>query len=263
MVKILNTFSASSEEHAPGCHEVTFKFYSNPIRLDKDTVFTVGVRNLFYKHAIRNITSSFGNNKFYYTGKNGVRRTLTFPNGVYEASDINRFIQSSLDQNGDFTLLDTQEKVYDIQLGINKPTGRFEFVIKPGASVDFTPADTFRDLLGFNAQLLTQEFSQAPNGPNIQPVNELLLHCDIIDACSINNSKKADVRSGTYGVYQLHGTANAYICADTTNIRYAPVRVTSSLSSIRWWFTDRQLRNVDILSDNEFGFSIDFEIIGN
>jgi len=74
-------------------HDFTIKFPS-PIYLDSGN-YKAALKNISMSYSWYNIDASYDNNKIRWRKKTEEAwKTLTFPNGMYDYKDINRFIQS-------------------------------------------------------------------------------------------------------------------------------------------------------------------------
>jgi hypothetical protein len=128
---------------------------------------------------IPNISVTLNNNKFYIEHLT-VDYVITIPTGLYSVSDLNntldREILAATGLSGlvDFAPDNATQKV---ELTINQA----------GTQIDFTQSDTFRDVVGFNSQLVPAVVSTGiytQLGDNIAQFNTIdyfLLHSDIVD----------------------------------------------------------------------------------
>jgi hypothetical protein len=78
--------------------ELVYKF-PNSVNL-KDKYISVVSISIFYSWY--NITDNFNDNKLIYTWPTGTTYTVTIPNGLYEISDINAFLQFTFIKNGTY-----------------------------------------------------------------------------------------------------------------------------------------------------------------
>jgi len=245
-----------------GCDEMELLFQDN-IEFKHNEDYYIGLRFFNFKNAFLNISSSIGNNKFYYTNTSATSRSITFPDGAYTWIDINRVIQRQQLADGDYTTDATSgEKTYDITLGVHSAQMRFEMRVSTSASVDFTQSDTFRDLLGWGSSTLTDLYNIAPSVPAIETVETIFLHCDMIDH-SYFGSSNSNIKVGTVmesipvrvppSAIQQNG--------EHQQITYLPMKRHSKIQSIRFWVTDTNNNRVGALSNNEFAMELQFMIV--
>jgi hypothetical protein len=66
-----------------------------------------------------NITAAYRNNQFSYTWVDGTIHQVIFPDGYYEVSQINEFLQFTMIQNGHYLLTSAGDFVYLLEMVIN------------------------------------------------------------------------------------------------------------------------------------------------
>ena len=150
------------------------------VRVDEATVWN----NVF------NISTVLGNTQLYVL-ENGVNRVVTIPNGSYSVNSLSQTIDREYVALGGSTGL--------IILQGDQPTQRVEITLDgtiagTGAQLDFTPADTFRDVIGFTAILvpavptttLLQQLGANEAAFNV--IEFFQIHADIGQGIRINNT---------------------------------------------------------------------------
>ena len=88
----------------------------------KDKYIAVSSISMFYSWF--NITAEAQNNTFTYTWTAGATTTtfsVVIPDGLYEISDINNFIQYTCIQNGTYWISSTGDNVYPFEIIVNAP----------------------------------------------------------------------------------------------------------------------------------------------
>ena len=117
------------------------------------------------------------NNKLYIEYK-ATPYILTIPEGQYTLSTLSDAIERLLVNAGapSGTL---------IKLSADLPTQRVEIICgDAGVEIDFTQADTIRELLGFNSAVLTStlagQYFLGDNPAKFNAVNTLLIHSNIV-----------------------------------------------------------------------------------
>jgi hypothetical protein len=255
-------FYKESAEGTSTCDEITIDL-KDPIVLDTNKQYAIGIRYFSFKNAFLNISAAFGNNKFYYhSGSSAADRTITIPDGVYSYADFNAVLEKEQTANTDYTVDTNGNTIYDVVLGINSARMRFEFILQTSSTIDFTQADTPRSILGYASAVYSDAYSTAPNIPNIQTVTTIYLHSNLIHGTYYStNSDSKVIKSDIYSSYFVTNAPSAYKIYDSSNIRYVPIRPTQNLYEIRFWITDAENVRVSGLTNKEFHFKLDFEII--
>lgn len=103
------------------------------------------------------------NSEFYFT-YNAVAYQISLPTGLYSLNDIQSSINLGLQNIGPAVPSNLFSFI------ANNATQRVTIVFNGIAQIDFTQGDTFRDILGFNAQLVPNVLSvpgQNVTAPNI------------------------------------------------------------------------------------------------
>lgn len=155
----------------------------NPlIQLNKSKNYEMALVSLETYYSFPNIDSS--NNKFRYSPDNGATWiTIQVPEGSYEITDINAYIQAIMKDNGHY---DSANNSYYITLEANNNTLRSVLTIASGYEVDFTIASSIRTVLGFNSQIYTEGRNESESVVNILSVNSIRVTTDIISSSYVN-----------------------------------------------------------------------------
>lgn len=179
--------------------------------------------------------------------------TVVIPQGLYDLTGLNQAVLNGLENQGartdnsgetlplvTFTADDATQKVI---LRLNYPN----------AYVDFQPANTARDILGFDAQQVGPNISApvnilADNPAEFNTVNYFLIHSDLVNqGIRYNNQYNQtiaqvliDVSPGSQIVSTPFNPAksNAQALAGTAR------------TNLRFWLTDDQQRAVNTNSEN-------------
>jgi len=191
------------------------------------------------------------NDKMYITGPDTAdvitNYVITLPQGLYDLSGINAAIARELEIAGakidpdPLITLSPDEATQRVQIRFNYAT----------VSIDFTPNDTFRTILGFNSQVYTP----VPNNPVLAPnvaafnrVNYFLIHSDLTNkGIRFNNNYNQ-----TIGQVLIDVAPGSQIVSRPFN----PARINaqelagSSRTNLRFWITDDEDRRVN--TNNEY-----------
>jgi len=144
-------FSSAEENGAVKLNQLGNKFQVQllePILIPSSTLYaTVEVVGANIWNTSPNISIFFNNNHFYVS-YGAISENIEIPDGLYGITELEGFLQREFLNRG------LPEDL--LQLSANDATQKtvitFNYV---GVSVDFTPNDTCRDVLGFNSQVIT------------------------------------------------------------------------------------------------------------
>lgn len=165
--------------------------FPSPIDLTGEWELSLIKANLWY--AWYNISAEKGNNIVRYYNGTLFRPNIVIPDGQYTLDQLNDFIQSQMNANGDFTLDTAGQPVYDIIIEPNFSTLRTNITLTNGYQLDLTLSDLYL-LLGFT-QILVTTSGDGPFVANINDsINSLIIHCDLVSGnASYANSTKSDI----------------------------------------------------------------------
>ena len=96
---------------------------------------------------------------------------LTFPSGVYDYDDINKFIQSKLGP------LTSGGSTYGVNILFNLTTYKVYIKLENNYWIDFNNSGNFGDLLGFHKTKILKASAYASTFPNIVLSNIVLTIC--------------------------------------------------------------------------------------
>ena len=160
--------------------------FNPPIQLDKTKKYEMALVNLDTYYSFPNIDSS--NNNFKYSPDNGESWfTIAIPEGSYEITGINHFIQRMLKQNGHF---DAVNDTYCVTLAANSNTLKCILEIAPNYKVDLTMENSIRTVLGFNRLIYSTGYNESENIVNILNISSLNVTSDIIASSFTNGATK-------------------------------------------------------------------------
>jgi len=208
------------------------------IRLEEATVWWV----------TPNISSALGNNKLYIS-EGATNYVVTIPDGLYDMVDLNNAIQRELEIAGATT---SPSPLISLQAddATQKVIIDFEY---SNVSIDFTQPDTFREILGFDSQVLGP-YPTAPvsiladNTASFNTINSFLFHTDLTQkGIRINNAY-----SQTLGQILIDVPPGSQIVSSPRH----PARVSAQdlagqiKQTMKFWLTDQNNQLVDTV--NEF-----------
>ncbi len=170
--------------------------------------------------------------------------TLTIPQGLYDLTALNQTVQRELENAG---AIITPEPAFTIYAddATQKVEIRANYV---GVEIDFTQADTPRDILGWTSVVVGPSVSVpqnflAPNVAEFNQVNSFLLHSDLVNRGMRFNDKYSqiisqvliDVSPGS----QIVSTPFHPAKIDAQDLAGNPRK------TIRFWLTDDQERAIN------------------
>lgn len=198
---------------------------------------------------IPNITTGV-NDKFYVTGDDNqvvpVQQNfvITIAQGLYDLTTLNQSLLSGLEAAGART---DPEPI--IQLGADSATQKVLLRLNyTNSSVDFTPQDTSRDILGFNSQVVGPNAGApinilADNVAAFNEINSFLIHSDIVGkGIRFNNTYNQTITQVLIDVApgsQIVSTPFNPAKSDANELRGA------KRTNIRFFLTDDSNRPVD------------------
>lgn len=188
-----------------GNNQLVFKF-PNSVRLSNHAL---AVSNISMYYSWYNISVALQNNIFQYTWSNNGTAvsntyTITIPNGTYNISDINGFLQSEMINNNTYAIDASGNYVYYLEMVVNAveygiqlnsfavptsfPVG-WTYAFGSAPTTSFTPQfiipANFNSIIGFQANTTfpntinntTNQSTISTQAPQVQPNPTLFLTC--------------------------------------------------------------------------------------
>ena len=163
--------------------------FSPEILLDYNKEYEIALNHLSMSASWYNIRPEYNNNKLKISKDKGrTYQTITFPSGVYDYEDINRYIHKTIGP------LTRDSKEYGINISFDLSTYKVFIQLSTDYYIDFTTGSSgyFKNLLGFESKVLTSS-EYGKNFPNItNSIDILNLRCDLLSE-SIISGKRGDV----------------------------------------------------------------------
>ena len=148
-----------------------------------DRPYSLALIGLYTYNSIPNIEEG-RNNKFSYL-KDGSLHEILIPEGAYEITDIEKYLQTSLKS--------TNKESQVISLKPNNNT--LKCMLKCQYEIDFTAKDSIASLLGFSNKKLPANTLHSSDRPvDIVRVNLIRVECNLVFGSNLN-SKQTHVRS--------------------------------------------------------------------
>lgn len=191
------------------------------------------------------------NDKLYITGPDTLdviqNFVLTIPQGLYDLAGLNEAMARELEAAGakidpePLITLSPDEATQRVQMRFNYAT----------VSIDFTPIDTPRVILGFDAQVYTPVPTNpilAPNTAAFNRVNYFLIHSDLTNkGIRFNNNYNQ-----TIGQVLIDVAPGSQIVSRPFNPAKinAPELSGTTRTNLRFWLTDDEDRRIN--TNNEY-----------
>lgn len=199
--------------HLQGSGDTVSTTLRPPIRLESDQ-YECALHSLDFYNSIPNITGA--NNLFRYISPGGTTTDIIIPVGAYEIAQLNDAIQRELIANGDSTADNPT-----FTLTGNASTFRSEIATTDTSfAIDFTAAGTFRDLLGFNSQVLSgSTFYTSDNVADIKAGTDVIrVFADITDGAFGNSGVAGSDSTEISTIYQtVRRVPPGFLQAETIN----------------------------------------------
>ena len=159
--------------------------------------FKIAITFLTGYNGIFNVTNS--NNKFYFkktiTDEGGFIQII-IPPGAYEIESLNKELKRIIIDEGYYTEAD-----YPFTIKPNFSTLGSIIEISPqGPIVSFMFDDSIRDLLGFNARTLYEEYTPSNNPVDILSFDNVFLECNIARGMIFRGKRSGIIHNFTMDV---------------------------------------------------------------
>ncbi len=214
-----------------------------PISLE-DGDYTIGLINMAVYNSIFNITEA--NNNLRYSKDDGVTWIdIDIPEGAYEITQINDEIHRQLELNDD-VFNDIESNGYPIELLANLSTQKsiIELRTAPNINspfqVDLTATNSIASLLGFDPQILTEEYNTSENKVNIITIDKLHLCCDCIEGSILNGQASSILFS-----FVLDAGPGYKIVKEPNVILYKKI-IKSNLENLYFYLIDDDGNEIDL-----------------
>ena len=179
-----------------------------------DRPYSLALIGLYTYNSIPNIEEG-RNNKFSYL-KDGSLHEILIPEGAYEITDIEKFLQTSLKST---------DKDEVISLKPNNNT--LKCMLKCQYEIDFTAKDSIASLLGFSNKKLPANTLHSSDRPvDIVSVNLIRVECNLVFGSYLNSKQ-------THVLYEFKPTVDPGYAITVTPAHLIYQKVQENLGSIR------------------------------
>lgn len=214
----------------------------SPITLESDKNYEAALLSLHTYNSLPNITEA--NNKFKYSNDRGrTWKIITISKGAYEFHEINALIQREMIANDDY---DKIKDKYYIDIDYYKPTFKIILDISnEDYMVDFAVENSIGSTLGFTNEKLSHGIHQSPNIIDIEKVNSILVHCDLVTGSYVNSNKSNVI----YNFTQKVSPGFKVIERPSPELIFLPIVRRPDIQSIRLWLTDQDNNPIDLMGE--------------
>lgn len=230
--QVLTFSSESATKENPQNRPENFSTRFEPvITLPNNLTYKVGLVKMNATYSWHNIEAQAGNNTVRYSPDAGITwKVITFPDGVYSYTDIDRFIKNTMKDNGDYSVVDGVD-TFDFGVEFSSSTFLVTISLRNNMHFDlYTQA--FSDLLGFDVQVLATT-SEGVRLPNInRSLDNIYVHSSLVNG-SIVDGKATDV---IYSFSTDRLSRGFPFSFEPTNIMFSPM-AGNSLSNVRFYVT--------------------------
>jgi len=222
-------------------HDFTFK--TSFLQLSTEKTYECALLSYSLWYSWYNIKTGI-NDKFRYV-VSGVVKDITIPAGQWGVSDINSYIQSQLVVNGD--------SATGVSIVGNYNLLRVVITLEPNYDVDFTIAQSFRGLLGFNSQLyenngVTDLEFVGESAANISGnVDAVSINCSILNpSYNITNNQTS---TSLHSFVPQSGPGTNLAQTIPTPI-YLPISSSGNIHSFNIRISDQAQNELDLNGEN-------------
>ena len=159
--------------------------FNTPLKLLPGRKYEAALQTFTTSNYQLNITEE--NYKFIYTYDN-LYNTITFGKGAYEINAIKEEIIRVMKENKHW---DEKDPPLNILINLSE-IGTIIEIKKENVKIDFTKPNTFREILGFNARILSKGYNKSDNTAQITSSTLILIKCSIIEG-SFHNGKENNI----------------------------------------------------------------------
>ena len=138
--------------------------FTDIMRYDDEYDYYVTLISAQFSSQFPNIVKD-NNDKLFYL-ENDDLKIIQFTEVAYKVNNINAFIQQKIPNES-------------IKLVVDQGSARCNTFVKQKYKIDFTRNNTFRDILGFDAVIVDQPFTESPKICDLVISTNIYIHLDI------------------------------------------------------------------------------------
>ena len=212
--------------------------FSPSISLSENKRYEIALMNITSYNSIPNVDAT--NNLFRYSHDSGTTWTdIILPTGSYELSNINDYIITKMKANNHYDTTNSKEYI-SIKPNIN--TLRCLLTLATNYQVDFTPATSLANMLGFNHQIYTAS-TESPKKVDIMSTSSILVHCNNITGSYLNGAKEPVLYS-----FSLNVSPGYKFVESPVNLVHLPL-TTNVIDEIHIRLSDQNGKTIDLRNE--------------
>jgi len=214
-----------------------------PILFEKGVEYEVALNGIYTSYSWLNVNAKNNIFKYYYKE---TTKIIYISEGSYELRLLIKEIEKHLKLNGDVKKDSNNEQI--IRIEGNPSTYKSSVFIKDiSYRVDFSCDNSVGSIFGFNKKILDVGFHISDETVKINPVNTVLVHCDLASGNDYNDKEAKIIYEFKSKVPQGYD-----IIENPTNIIYVQIQHfdDEKCQRIRTWLTDQDLQPIDLRSEN-------------
>lgn len=219
--------------------------FTTPIEIPGN--WTMGLESLGIWYSWYNISSDYNNQTFhYYNGS--VWKDIVVPSGLYSIEDYNRYIQSQMKANSDYTVVSGVDTFY-ITVSPNYNTFKLDIILSGGYQVDLT-VGTLYELFGFTSKIVSTSESGTNNINITNGVDKIMICVDCI-----TGGYRGVVASNVIYSFQANGEPSSLLTIKPFHVIFLPLTKSGYLYDINIKVVDQSGRRVN-LNNEDMNMSI-------
>jgi len=208
-------------------------YFKDPIKCEPN--YVIGLLGATMWYSYHNISKEYGNNTLKYTLPNQSTTTITFPDGNYDADNLNHYLEDLFECTDDCI----------IKFDVNTATNRFLIILGDTIKIDLREGK-LHELLGFEAKEYSDNVNIGKNIANItRDVDRLLINCSIV-----NQSYQNDIASDIIYSFSPTTSPGSLINVEPYQAIYLPIIPLDYIHSLRIRVTDQLNRPVNFHGEN-------------
>ena len=214
-----------------------FTVIHNSINLERNKQYEAAFLSLDTYNSFPNISKDLNNKFKYYNGTSW--KVLKLNTGSYEIETLSNEIQRLMVINDDYDKVSGQ-----FYITINPNTTTLKSIVNitnPNYKVDFSVANSFADLLGFNKVVISAGYNESNNIVDIMTINSILVNVDIIAGSYVNGTPLPVI----YSFYPNVSPGYKIVERPNPQLIYHPI-TRSDISKMHVWLSNQDNMPVDL-----------------
>ncbi len=224
-------------------HDFTER-YNPPIDVSDPTLqapsnWSVALMSATCWFSMNNVAAEFENNEFRYNN-GSTWKTITLPDGTYQLSQINSYVQAGMKANGDSGTDSDGNDVFYITLTGNTATLKVDITIANSYQLDLSGNYKIRDLLGYDSQVLDTNgtYSGEAEADMTRGLSAIQIHASIVGNTPYGGSYANGTQSDILYTFPLFEQPGYQMNIEPNTLIYLPIGI-SKIQDLRIRWTDQ------------------------